>query len=350
MLSFDQLIDTDVAIKDYKAAQAALYGENKQLLEDSLEMARSRFVARMRATNERFEITARECRWYSRDTMYDYRDGNKTIGFMHEGEKVEALEATIQLGLGTLVTTLYFVQSESYHDRDYNRTQGTNRVTPVVESKINVATKFDVKDGNYEGFQSLNDNMGILMNQLQRAVEGLNETNLALELHKFFTEFNDSQPEYRESMASLRMLETKRRDKVTANLNAERALLVDYVRDCYEEGWSREDAKEFFADVLPWGVRMNWNGEFEQSKWNDRHTINSMFDNFESDDVTIQVCKPKRKNSKHLDVIYKVDGNEFRNGILEREDWYRGLRYACEHIVCGRNFDISPIIKEEFRS
>ena len=347
MLSFDQLIETDVAIKDYKAAQAALFGENKQLLEDSLEMARSRFVARMTATNERFKITARECRWYSRDTMYDYRDGNKTISFTHEGEKVEALEATIQLGLGTLVTTLYFVQSESYHDRDYNRTQGTNRVTPVVESKINVATKFDVKDGNYEGFQSLNDNMGILMNQLQRAVEGLNETNLALELHKFFTEFNDSQPEYREQMASLRMIEQKRRDKVTANLNAERALLVDYVRDNYEEGWSREDANEFFADVLPWGVRMNYEGEFEQNKWGNRHTINSMFDNFESDDVTIQVCKPKRKNSKYLDVVYTIDGNEVRNVVLEREDWYRGLRYACEHIVCGRNFDINPIKEEK---
>ena len=168
MLSFDQLIPTDSAIKSYKAAQGALYTENKQLLDDSLEMARSRFVARMKATNERFEITARECRWYSRDTMYDYRDGNKTINFMHEGEKVEALEATIQLGLGTLVTTLYFVQSESYHDRDYNRTQGNSRVTPVIESKINVATKFDIKDGQYEGFQSLNDNMGIMINQLTR--------------------------------------------------------------------------------------------------------------------------------------------------------------------------------------
>ena len=346
MLSFDQLIPTDSAIKSYKAAQAALWTENKQLLDDSLEMARSRFVARMKATNERFEITARECRWYSRDNMYDYRDGNKTINFMHEGDKVEALEATIQLGLGTLVTTLYFVQSDSYHDRDYNRTQGNGRITPVIESKINVATKFDIKDGNYEGFQSLNDNMGIMINQLTRAVEGLNETNLALELHKFFTEFNDSLPEYREQMANLKLMERKRTDKVTANLNAERALLVDYVRDNYEEGWSREDAEQFFSDVLPWGVRMNYEGEFDVNKWNNRHTINSMFDNFEGD-VTIQVCKPKRKNSKYLDVVYTIDGNEIRNVVLEREDWYRGLRYACEHIVCSRNFDINPIKEEE---
>ena len=342
MLTFDQLIPTDSAIASYKAAQGALYTENKQLLEDSLEQARARFVAHIKATNERFEITGREVRWSSRSTMYDYRDGNKTLSFYHEGDVVEALEATIQLGLGTLVTQLYFVQSESYHDKDWNRTEGTSRVTPVVESKINIATKFDIKDGNYEGFQSLNDNMGIMINQLSRAVEGLNETNLALELHKFFTEFNDSQPDYKQQMSNLRLMERKREDKVTSNLHAERALLVDLVRDNYEKGWSNEDAEKFFADVPSWGVRMDYNGEFSHNKWNDRHTINSMFDHFEGE-VTIKVDKPKRKNSKYLDVTYVIDGEEIRTTALEREEWYRGLRYACEHIVCSRNFDINPI-------
>jgi len=348
MLSFDKVIHLDSALRAYKSAAINLRDENKELLEESLRISAGDFAKELKATNERFTIEALDGPFrFDRKTTHDYTDGNKTLYFYHQGEdgkfvRVNMLRATIELGLGKLTTELRFVQSKSYEENRVWK-QGTRKVTPIIESKIYLATKMDVKDGQYESLQSLNDNMGMLMNQLNRAVDGLNEKDLTLQLHKNFTEYNEKQEEYQNQYFGLNRLAEERHDKLMQNMRTERDLLISEFKSKYAEGWSSKDAEEFFNDTLPWDVTTNHKDEFVKGGNSLGKAINSMFKTFNGD-VVVTIDPPKRKNSKYLDVTFEVsgeDGEYTRKDTIDRENWYRNLRWGCEHIVCGRNFEIN---------
>jgi hypothetical protein len=362
MLSFDEVIKRDSALCAYKSAAINLRDENKELLEKSLTISAGDFAKELKATNERFTIEAREgLDRFGRRNTYDYTDGNEILYFYYEGEdgefvRVNMLRATIELGLGKLTTELRFVQSKSYEEftevtadgrprGERNSKRGTRKITPIIESQIHLATKMDVKDGEYESLQSLSDNMGMLMNQLNRAVDGLNEKDLTLQLHKNFTEYNQKQEEYLNQYCGLKRLVQERHDKLMSDMSAERDLLISELKSKYAEGWSSKDAEEFFKDTLPWDVTTNHKGEFVKGGYPLGQAINSMFKNFYGD-VVITIDPPKRKNSKRLDVTYEVsgeDGEYTRKNTIDHEDWYRDLRWGCEHIVCGRNFEINLV-------
>lgn len=342
MLTFSDVINNDATLAAYKAAAAKLQQENTQLRDDSTAIAAEDFVNELKSKNEAFTFEALDARGFGYKTYYDHRDGNKVISFDYEGKRVSTMRATINLGLGTLTTELYFVQSEQWYDEDYKTTYGTREITPIVESKINVATTTEVCGGKYDSMQSLNDNMGNLINQLNSALNGLNEIELMQQLHKHFSEYNSAQADFKVQFGGLNELARKRRDKVMTELVAQRDLLIDEIKGKYATGWAKKDAEQFFKGELSWGVTKDYDGGYKLNEWNNRHTINSMFENFDHDDVTIFVAPPKRKNSKNLDVTYLINGEDYiQNVVLEREDFYRGLRCACEHLVVGMNFDIN---------
>jgi hypothetical protein len=263
MLSINDVIETDETLAAYDAAAAKLHEENTQLKDNSTALAAEAFVSELKNTNEAFSFEAIDNRGFGYGRKYDYTDGNQVISFDYEGKRVSTIRATIGLGLGTLTTDLYFVQSKQWHDKDFNTTYGTSEITPIVESTINVATKSEVNGGKYESMQSLNENMGGLINQLNSALNGLDEVKLMKQLHQYFSEYNGAQANFKVQFGALNEVARNRRNKVEAELRKERDLLIDEIKGKYATGWAKKDAVEFFQDKLAWGVSKDYKGGYK---------------------------------------------------------------------------------------
>ena len=274
-------------------------------------------------------------------TTYTAADSERAISFEYEGNQVTGLRASVGVGVGSLAYTLKFYECQGWtDDTDWVTHRGTLRVTPVVSADLVAGTTQVVEQGVFQSYQSLADNLGGFTNQLNRAMKGIKEHSLSEELRDtYFKDYNEAQERYHDDMRTMnRIVEDHDFEKRCA-INTAAGILADSVNEMLENGVSVKDLKNFYAGQ-DFALKTDTRKRLIRDKYYANNTLTRLVRYCDDSDV-ITIKAPKRSNSKQrFGEVTTAEGEYKRYIEVDRQDFARELRYACEHIAVANEFNL----------
>lgn len=273
-------------------------------------------------------------------TTYTAADSERVISFEWEGNQVTGLRASVGVGIGSLAYTLKFYECQGWtDDTDWVTHRGTLRVTPVVSADLVAGTTQVVEQGVFQSYQSLTDNLGGFINQLNRATKGIKEHSLSEELRDtYFKDFNEAQERYHDDMRTMNRIVEDHDFEKRCTINTAAGILADRLDEMLRSGVTAKDLKNFYAGQ-DFALKTS-NKKLIRDNYYAANTLTRLV-RFCDDDDVITLKAPKRSNSKQRFGEVTTASGEYKRYIeVDREDHNRNMRYVCEHIAVANEFNL----------
>ena len=274
-------------------------------------------------------------------TTYTAADSERAITFEWEGNQVTGLRASVGVGIGSLAYTLKFYECQGWtSDEDWVTRRGTLRVTPVVSADLVAGTTQVVEQGVFQVYQSLADNLGGFINQLNRAMKGIKEHSLSEELRDtYFKDFNEAQERYLDDLKTMNRIVEDHDFEQRCAINTAAGIYADSLDEMLRSGVTAKDLKNFYAGQ-DFALKTDTRKRLIRDKYYAANELTRLV-RFCDDDDVIKLNAPKRSNSKQRFGEVTTASGEYKRYIeVNREDHARNMRYVCEHIAVANQFNL----------
>lgn len=332
----------DTTYKALEASRKNVYNRNRNRRNEQTAKAAKAFIEKFQEQNyDLYTFEGLTGVDGYRTTTYTAADSERLITFEWEGKQVSGLRASVGVGIGSLCYTLKFYECQGWtDDTDWITHGGTLRVTPVVSAELVATTTQHVEQGVFTSYQSISDNLGGLINQLNRATKGIAEHSLSESLRdEFFGDYNAAQERYLDDMKTMnRIVEDHDFDK-RCDINTAAGILQDSLEEMLTQGVTAKDLKQFYAGQ-DFALKTDTRKRLIRDKYYAANELTRLVRFCEDDDV-IKLNAPKRSNSKNrFGEVTSAEGEYKRYIEVNREDHARNMRYVCEHMAVANMFNL----------
>jgi hypothetical protein len=329
MLDSKSVKANDAQLKSLTASidglRATQFNSEVSAIENGIEAFKARATQSVEGTGKSLEFRAVYQREWKSDT------GEEQLWFTYDSEHSNVLEAVLELPKGKLVLSLKFVKS-------VNRWEGHEVVRGTGSMRAFVSSTFEMKGGERSEHAKLEGSSSIrlcLIDSLETIRKcNLDETLLSNFVNAEIGNLNQFNKDLETAVGLIAEKRKEQSNKISEVWANELLVNEERLKDNLSEGMTPKEFEERFTAVP---ASVEWDsdsGTFVNREVYFQSSIVRLFKRH--DVVSVSVKPPKRKNSKWVDIVRKINfnGEECTQTTCdERQDIKFSIRAVAAHLT-----------------